>query len=281
MITLNDLEFYYDKKGRPALSGVSATLQPGIHLLAGMNGSGKTTLLKIIAGILRPTSGCCLIDGTPSMTDRPSQMGRTFLLEENMYFPEKTIRSFAEVHSPFYPSFSPERFVANLAAFGLSGDEPMRSLSLGNRKKAQLAYVLALGVEVLLLDEPTNGLDIQSKETLRKLIVSNLADDQTLIVATHTVAELEKLFDAAIILNPSTLLYAGTADDVAERLAFRITPAPMPDAYYVESQLGRCFNVCDADPGSPTDIDWRLLYMSLYSPASGRILQCLNSSSHE
>lgn len=276
MIELRDLEFSYTRKGIPALSGVTATIPPGIHLLAGENGAGKTTLLHLIAGVAHSTSGECLIDGVPADTGNPAEMGRTFLLEENMYFPGNTIRKFAKMHSPFYPTFSNEQFLANLVAFGLTGDEKIKSLSLGNRKKSQLAYVLALGADVLLLDEPTNALDIESKEILRKLIVNCLRDDQTILISTHTVSELENLYDGAVMLTRSKLMFAGLEDSVTSRLAFEVTRVPEEDALYTEIQVGRVLNILPAiDGDEPTRIDWRLFYSALHSPQREAVINAL------
>ena len=276
MIELKDLEFSYRRNGTPALSGLTATIPPGIHLLAGENGAGKTTLLHIIAGLSAPTRGECLIDGHPAFSDVPSDKARVFMLEEEMYFPCRSIRGFASVHSRFYPSFSQETFLANLVAFGFSGDEPMRSLSLGNRKKAQLAYVLALGVDVLLPDEPTNALDIESKETLRHIIASSLREDQTVIVSTHTVSELENLYDGAVMLTRSRLLFSGTEEAVSGRLAFRVTRVPDPDAVYSEIQVGRVLSILPADgDAEPTRVDWRLFYSALHSPRRDRVAELL------
>lgn len=275
MIELKQIDFSYNKKVLPALSGVTATIRPGVHLLAGENGAGKTTLLHLIAGLLRPCSGECLIDGTDSASTLPENIRRVFLLEENMFFPGKTIREFAQRHSRFYPGFSHERFLSNLCAFGLSGDERLRSLSLGNRKKSQLAYVLALGVDVLLLDEPTNALDIESKETLRQLLAASLSDEQTVIVATHTVSELEKLFDGALILSRSHLVFAGTDEEVSEHLAFEVTRVPDDEALYSEIQVGRVLNIYPSDGSDCTRVDWRLLYSALHSPKAKAVLSAL------
>lgn len=278
MIELKDLSYSYGRNSLPALEAVTASIGPGIYLLAGENGAGKTTLLHLIAGIKRPSIGQCVIDGVESSTNVPSKMGRTFLLEENMYFPGKSIRSFAALHSHFYPEFSLEKFNDNLKAFGLSGDEPLKSLSLGNRKKSQLAYALALGVDVLLLDEPTNGLDIQSKEALVKLLAANISERQTVIVATHTVGELETLFDGALMLTRSRLLFAGTADALSERISFEVTRMPDPSALYSEIQVGRVLGIYPHQKDQDaTRVDWRLFYSALHSPQRDILLTHLQS----
>ncbi|MDE6298784.1 MAG: ABC transporter ATP-binding protein, partial [Muribaculaceae bacterium] len=137
-------------------------------------------------------------------------------------------------------------------------------------------YALALGVDLLLLDEPTNALDIQSKGVLKSLIVRNLSSDQTLIVATHTVSELENLFEGAIMLSKSELLFAATEEHITERLAFPVTSAPVEDALYSETQLGKYLNIVAAE-GEETRPDWRLLYSALYSPSKDKLLTIINS----
>lgn len=269
------MTYSYGKKLPAAITGVTAVIPEGIHLLAGENGAGKTTMLHLLAGVSRPQAGSVRVNGSDPASNRPSEMGKTFLLEENTHFPGRTIREFAQVHSTFYPGFSDRQFAENLVAFGMSGDEPMKRLSLGNRKKAQLAYVLALGVEVLLLDEPTNALDIESKQALRKMMAANLRDDQTVIVATHTVSELDKLYDGAMILTRSVLQLAATEEAVARRLAFTVTGTPDPDALYSESQIGRALNILEATDDEDTRVDWRLLYSALHSPNRERVLQAI------
>ena len=152
----------------------------------------------------------------------------------------------------------------------------MKSLSLGNRKKAQLAYVLALGTDLLLLDEPTNGLDIQSKGVLRKIIAGSLSDHQTLVISTHTVSELENMFDGAIFISKSRLIYAATADEISSSMAFVSSSYPLPQALYSEMEAGRYLNVI-ADENNETKTDWRLLYCALNSSRSKEITNILNS----
>lgn len=276
MIELNDIKFSYTKKGSPALDGITAVIPPGIHLLAGENGAGKTTLLHLIGGLAKPTQGTCTIDGTSCSGETPEDMKRVFLLEENQFFPGGTINKFAEMHSHFYPGFSKELFQSNLEAFGLSGDEKFSKLSLGNRKKSQLAYVLSLGIDVLLLDEPTNALDIQGRDTFRRILASSLRDDQTVLISTHSVTDLENLYDGAVILTRSRLLLAATEDALSSRLSFEVSRVPQEDAIYSEIQVGRVMNILPVIEGEePTRVNWRLLYLALNSPKRNDLLNHL------
>lgn len=278
MIELKNVTFTYKGAKSPALSDITAQVGSGLYLLAGENGAGKTTLLHVIAGLAHPQAGTSYIDAHPSFTNNPAEMGDVFLLEDNMRFPGKTIREFKNLHSRFYPNFSQEKFDENLKAFGQSGNEPMNSHSLGNLKKAQLSYVLALGVKVLLLDEPTNALDIEGKETLRKLIASNICDNQTIIVSTHTVSDLEKLFDGAMIMQKSKLLFVGTEEDVAEKLAFEYSNHPDMDSLYSENIGGRYLNIYPSDYHEETRVDWKTLYLALHSDKSQCIISQLQKS---
>ena len=275
MIELKKVTFTYRKSKIPALSDITAKVGTGLYLLAGENGAGKTTLLHVIAGLIHPQSGISCIDAHPSSTNNPAEMGNVFLLEDNMKFPGKTIREFKKLHSRFYPNFSEEKFEENLKAFGQSGYEPMNAHSLGNLKKTQLSYALALGVKVLLLDEPTNALDIEGRVTLRKLIAANISENQTIIVSTHTVSDLEKLLDGAMIMQESKLLFVGTEEDVAEKLAFEYSNHPDMDSLYSENIGGRYLNIYPSEKHEETRVDWKALYMALHSDKSHCILSQL------
>lgn len=276
MLTFENLSFRYRKQTSNALSHINMALDPGFYLLLGENGAGKTTMLKVMAGLLTPTEGTCRLDGIESDSDVPAGKGRAFMLEDNSYFPGRTIRDFARAHSPFYPGFSQELFESNLAAFGLTGEEQLKNASLGNRKKAQLAYVLALGVDFLLLDEPTNALDLQSKRTLQQLLARETAPGQTIIISTHTITELEFLYDGLIMLSRGELVFAATDDEISTRLSFVSSPTPLPEALFSEQNLGRHLAILPANAVDNPDrcerTDWRRLYFALNSPSRDRIL---------
>ncbi len=279
MIKLDNLSFGYFKWAE-ALTNVSARIGSGIHLLLGENGAGKTTLLHIIAGLLRPNRGECLFDDSNVADRMPSTMSRIFFLGESMNFPAGTINGMAKIHGQFYPTFDPVMLRENLAQFGFNGNESLRSLSLGNRKKAQIAYALSLKADVLLLDEPTNGLDITAKQILQTMIVKCVDESQTLIVSTHTVSELQNLYDSIIMLSKGHLLMAMSTDRIIDRLAFRTSPIPPVSYLYKELRMGLNHYICaKGDAEEETAINYTLLYNALLSPQRDNIIELLTKES--
>lgn len=277
-IEFKNLTFRYGKKSPDALSGFTATVAPGIHLLLGENGAGKTTLLHLIDGLLFPTSGRCAIDGARTSLRLPSILSRVFFAGPTTPLPAKNVDELVRNHAQFYPRFSAELLADNLAQFGVSPAAPFKSLSMGSRQKAMVAYALALRTEVLLLDEPATGLDIDSKQMLQKMIAASVDESQTVIVSTHNIADLERLYDGVIVLNRGRLMLAATVDDVLSRVAF-VRSARRPDgALYCEEGLGGCQAIVGAGAGVPeSDIDFRLLYAALHQPDCSELLKMLNA----
>lgn len=275
MITLNQLSFGYFKRAE-ALTNVSACIGSGIHLLLGENGAGKTTLLHIIAGLLKPNKGECLIDGCTVADRMPSVTSQVLFLGENMPFPANTINEMEKIHAVFYPTFDSAMLRDNLEAFGFNGSEQLKSMSLGNRKKAQLAYAMSLRTPVLLLDEPTNGLDITSKQTLQNLIARCIDETQTLIVSTHTVFELQNLYDSIIMLSKGRMLLSMPTFDITQRLSFHTSPVPPVDYLYKEQRMGLNQYIAQNRGEDETALNYTLLYNALLSPERDRIIEILN-----
>lgn len=276
MLQFVDLSYRY-RSGVEALTGVNASITPGIHLLLGENGAGKTTLLHLASALRFPTAGKVLVDGVSTTGRKPELMRRVFFLPDNLDFPQRSLKAFAGVHSKFYPNYNAERLESNLMSFGLTGNERFRSLSLGGRRKSAIAYALALGVDVLLLDEPANGLDIYSKEVLRRMIGMNVDDGQTVLVATHTVGDLETLYDGVMMFSHGHLLINASTDLLQNRLAFVTGSTPSVNALHYIQRAG-LFRSVEASNGElETSIDFNLLYFALHGENSEAILKILNS----
>lgn len=278
MITLQNLNYRY-KSGLQALHNVNAEITPGIHLLLGENGAGKTTLLHTIAGLRTATpASSCLIDGTPSALRLPSVQQKVFVITDEMAFPFPTIRDMVRLHACFYPNFDKEMLAANLQSFGISDSDPIDSFSLGNRKKAYLAYALALQTEVLLLDEPANGLDISAKRTLLQMLSQCVAENQTVIISTHTVWDFQSLFDSVMMLRQGTMILSMPVWTISERISFVSDTFPIEGAIYTEPLLGRFHAIVPNTSGQPSDLNYTLLYSALQSPKAQDLLNVLNQT---
>jgi len=280
-IELQDLGFKYPKSSMPALSAISAVISPGMHLLLGENGAGKTTLLHLISGLLYPTEGRCLVDGCDTKLRLPSVNSHIFFTGVGMDYPSRSINEMASIHGRFYPTFSALQLRENLESFNMNGNEKLTSLSLGNAQKAKIAYALALNTDILLLDEPANGLDIESKRVMQKLIADRTQPHQTVIVSTHTVADLEHLYDGVIDLRGGRLLYALSVDEIIDRIRFVVADSVPAEAIYSEMRVGRHHCIIPNSTGAYTDPDYQLLYMAMRTPVSNDLIYSLLNNSRQ
>lgn len=277
MILCENLSYTY-KSGKRALTDVNAAIRPGIHLLMGENGAGKTTLLHVLAGLLFPTQGSCRLDEVEMRLRRPDTMRRVFFLPDDMDWPASTINEMIDIHAPFYPSFDEALLRANLLAMGLTGSEGLTAMSLGNRKKAAVAYALSLRPDVLLLDEPANGLDISAKKALQKMLIQSTTDEQTVIVSTHTVWDLQNLFESVMMVRDGYLVLNMPVYDILERVAFVATSEPEALSIYAEDEVGGYISIIPNDGTIDSNINFTLLYSALNDNAAmPRLVKQLNS----
>lgn len=276
MIQLDHISFGYTKN-RKVLDDINTGIGEGITLLLGPNGSGKTTLLKIISGVLKPQSGQCLIDDINSACRLPRTLERLFYYDDKFSTPFKTVREFCRAHSPFYKStFSAEDFEANLAAFGLTGNESLKGQSLGRRKQSYAAYVLALGAEILLLDEPANGLDIEASKIFYNRLAHCMRPGQTIIISTHILGGVSLLADRLAVLGNERLLIDTALENISGAIKFIHSYTPIDGALYQELNSGLWHGIVTNDSAEDSDIDFALLYSALMSPNGYEISTLLN-----
>ena len=162
MIQLNDITFGYKRRGNPVFSHFSMNLEPdSIYGLLGKNGAGKSTLLYLMCGLLRPQSGEALFNGKSVVERRPEILEDIFIVPEEFELPPLKLSTYVKINAPFYPHFSEELLSQCLQDFELPEDINLGGLSMGQKKKAFIAFAIATNTRLLLMDEPTNGLDIQ------------------------------------------------------------------------------------------------------------------------
>lgn len=276
MIQLQNANYRYSST--QALDGVTATIAPGIYLLLGENGAGKTTLLSLIAGLRHAVPAVsCTINSVPTAFREPHTLRQVFMMTDVMKFPFSTISEMVQRHAVFYPTFSKEMLDENLAIFGIDANTPIDRYSLGNRKKAQLAYALALRTPVLLLDEPANGLDIAARSQFTTMLARCVSEEQTVVISTHVVFDFQNIVDGVMMLQHGRLILNMRVWDISSRIAFVSDIAPIPEALFMQPGIST-FNAIVANDGTlTTDIDFPLLYTALQSPVATNLLNILNT----
>lgn len=220
MITTKNLTFGYTM-GHNVLHDITLELGEGhIHGLLGCNGIGKTTLLKIICGIMRPRTGSVAVDGVDPHKRLPATFEELMIIPEEFDLPNISLERFAKITSPFYPRFDMGQMRGYCQELGVDPMAKLHSMSMGQRKKAYIAFALACNVKMLLMDEPTNGLDIPSKSVFRRLLASYVDDSRLVVISTHQVADVEQLLDNIVVLDGKGVALNATTAEITRRLKF-------------------------------------------------------------
>ncbi len=184
-----------------ALSCVDLEIAPGEKVaIFGANGSGKTTLLKIVAGLLRPSSGEVAIDGADPRLVR----GRLGYLGHHPYlYPHLSVIENLTLFSRLYgaPKAAAETALARMG-LGSKRDALIHTLSRGETQRAALARCILHDPALLLMDEPFTGLDEEAAAALPGIL---RRDGRTLLMATHDHARGGAIADRVITLEHGRL----------------------------------------------------------------------------
>lgn len=259
MITLKELSFSYSRK-KEVLDRINLEVGSG-HIcgLLGKNGEGKTTLLNLLSGQIFPDQGSCLV-----LEEIPSErnarfLQQIFLLPEEISMPEVTAIEYIKMYAPFYPTFRDDICKACVESFEINLSDRLSKMSQGQRKKVAITLALAAHTPLLLMDEPTNGLDIPSKATFRRQVASLVDDDQTVIISTHQVRDLESLIDTVLILDQRQILLNKTLNEIGEKLYFGPL-LPEEKALYSEPTPQGTIGVTAREDKEETAVSLELLF---------------------
>jgi len=201
-----------------AVDGISFEIQPGELVgYIGPNGAGKSTTIKMLTGLLVPTGGQIQVNGFVPWRERRTYVGRVgavFGQRTTLWWDLPVVESLGLLQHIY--RIPAERFRENLAEFRVLLelddflDTPVRSLSLGQRMRADICAALLHDPDLLFLDEPTIGLDVVAKERIRTFIQHiNQERGATVILTTHDVSDVEKLCQRVMIIDQGKLLYDG------------------------------------------------------------------------
>jgi len=204
-------------KGKVALANFEAEFTEGVHALLGPNGAGKSTLMRIIAGVLRPTSGKVCLDGesTVAMGERYRDvlgyLPQSFGLYKN--FTAERFLLYIAALKGLDKSVAPRKVAETLSLVGLGdvGKLKVGKLSGGMKQRLGIAQALLNNPKVLIVDEPTAGLDPKERIRFRNLL-SEFARDRIVVLSTHIISDVEVVAQDVYLMNRGQLLAKNTAE---------------------------------------------------------------------
>ena len=211
--------FNREKVKKVAVDDISFTIADGeIVGYIGSNGAGKSTTIKMMTGILRPTSGEITVNGIDPGENRKenaSNIGVVFGQRTQLWWDLPLSESFTilkEIYDVSDEDYKQRmEFIDGVLELKPFFDRPVRTLSLGQRLRADLGAALLHNPKVLYLDEPTIGLDIVVKDNIRKAILQiNEQYNTTVILTTHDIGDIEELCSRIIIIDEGRKIYDGT-----------------------------------------------------------------------
>ena len=211
LVCLSDVSKQFDRIR--ALDHVSLAIPEGrIIGLLGPNGSGKTTMLKILAGLYTEYEGSVSIDGL-----RPGAKTKACVayLPDSSCLPEKMLVSdIVRLYEIFFADFDAEKGRELLATFAIGLSKTPEEMSKGMIDKLQISLVMARRARLYLLDEPIAGVDPAARDYIMGTIINNYADDATVVISTHLIADIERVLDEVIFLKDGRIVRHETVDEL-------------------------------------------------------------------
>ena len=263
-----------------AVDGISFDIEEGeIVGYIGANGAGKSTTIKMMCGILHPTGGSVTVDGMDFEKNRQKinrGMGVVFGQKTQLWWDIplietfKILKSIYEVPDEEYQ----ERFeyLCELLDMKPFLTQTVRSLSLGQRMRADFAAALIHSPKIVYLDEPTIGLDVLVKDKIRSAIKElNKKYHTTVILTTHDMKDIEELCNRIIIIDKGRILYDGSLANIKYRFGNTKTVFIPSNVKINEGELKEKFPGAAVEDGddrraikfslNEVDLDDMLLYL--------------------
>lgn len=198
---------------KTALINVNLNFEGGkIYGLMGPNGSGKTTLMKVIADLHKASSGEVLINGEPASYKTKGIVA--YMPTENFLVDSFKVIGIIDYYKDMYADFDKDKCMKLVKSLDIDINQKVSALSSGLAAKLKVAVTLSRQAAIYMLDEPLNGIDIIARESIIDTIVNSYDENKIIIISSHIVDEIEKLFDAVVFIKDATVALAGEAEEL-------------------------------------------------------------------
>lgn len=204
-----------------ALNGIDLNIQKGrVVGILGPNGSGKTTLIKILSGILQQSKGEAYINGKKPGPYTKSIV--SYLPDRNFLYDWMKIQDAINMYKDFFEDFDENKADDLLTFMKLEKDMKISSLSKGMKEKLNLTLILSRHAKVYILDEPIAGVDPVARDQILDAIINNYEENSSMIITTHLVRDMEKIFDDVVFLSEGDIILEGNAEQLREEKSMQI-----------------------------------------------------------
>ena len=210
-IKIQDLNKKYGKK--QVLKDVNLTLHGGqIVGLLGPNGSGKTTLIKVLNGLLKEYDGDVQID--QQAIGIHSKKIISYLPDEPYFENWMTTSDALNLFVDMYDDFDLNKALSLMERMDIEKKVKIKELSKGMKEKFQLILVMSRKAKIYILDEPLGGIDPAARELILDTILNNYAEDALVLLSTHLIADIEKIFDEVIFIKNGEIILHENSEDL-------------------------------------------------------------------
>lgn len=190
---------------KKALQDVTFSIGAGkIVGLLGTNGSGKSTLMKIAAGLITASAGTAAVTGIPVGLESKSLV--SFMPDRPLTESWMKVRDAIQFYKDFYSDFDVEKAGRMLDFMNLNERDRVSSLSKGMNERLQLSLALSRNAKLYLLDEPIGGVDPVARTKILDAIVEFYSEDSTLLISTHLIRDIERIFDEVIFIKNGSIV---------------------------------------------------------------------------
>ncbi len=270
MITLSDLGFTYSRKST-VFTGLTLNIPAGRSVgVLGANGAGKTTLIKLLAGLVSPIQGEVSVLGFNPRQRQAEFYQNLFIVPEESELPPITGIAYLKLYSVFYPNFDHNRFSHLTDQFDVDTSKRLTEMSLGQKKKFLVAFAMSTGCQLILMDEPTNGLDIPAKAQFRDMVIQHQSDEQTFLICTHQVRDLDSIIDSVVMMN-ETHAHWFDLGELPEKISQVSHRSEEDVVLYSEQRMGNQLSIVVGGQPHATDIDLELLFNTFHNNYDGLI----------